>query len=72
MKGKAVEHRVALSRSLCKHVKAFQIGVLCLRCLADNGAEVSRDTGGSLVVLEIMLEADGGMSSIFAPYAHSN
>jgi hypothetical protein len=31
-----------------------------LKFVADNGAEAARDTGGSLVVLEIMLYADGG------------
>lgn len=31
--------------------------------VAQNGAEVSRDPGGSLVVLEVMLEADGGETS---------
>ena len=32
-----------------------------LSWIAESGAEVSRDPGGSLVVCEIMLEADGGM-----------
>jgi len=31
-----------------------------LKFVEDNGAEAARDTGGSLVVLEIMLYADGG------------
>lgn len=31
-----------------------------LNFVVDNGAEAARDTGGSLVVLDIMLHADGG------------
>lgn len=34
-----------------------------LKFVEDNGAEAARDTGGSLVVLEIMLYADGDKSS---------
>ncbi|KAI8970646.1 ARM repeat-containing protein [Trametes punicea] len=34
-----------------------------LQWIAENGAEVARDTGGSLVVLEIMLEAEGDKSA---------
>ena len=38
--------------------KAASEGLLAW--IAEKGAEVSRDTGGSLVVLEVMLEAEGG------------
>jgi len=31
-----------------------------LKFIVDSGAEAARDTGGSLVVLDIMLYADGG------------
>ncbi|KAI0327732.1 ARM repeat-containing protein [Cubamyces sp. BRFM 1775] len=42
-------------------LKAASDGLL--QWIADSGAEVSRDTGGSLVVLEVMLEADGDKSA---------
>jgi pumilio family protein 6 len=32
-----------------------------LQFVAENGAETARDTGGSLLVLEIMLYAEGGL-----------
>lgn len=38
-----------------------------LQFVAENGAETARDTGGSLLVLEIMLYAEGGWSSFLAP-----
>ncbi|CDO74224.1 hypothetical protein BN946_scf184721.g3 [Trametes cinnabarina] len=51
-----------------------------LQWIAESGAEVSRDTGGSLVVIEVMLEADGDKSAasdtllkaISAPYPSSD
>ena len=39
-----------------------------LSWIAQSGADVSRDPGGSLVVLEVMLEADGGAQT--PPHAH--
>ncbi|KAI0746468.1 ARM repeat-containing protein [Daedaleopsis nitida] len=42
-------------------LKAASDGLL--NWVAQNGAEVSRDPGGSLVVLEVMLEADGDKSA---------
>ncbi|KAI9068880.1 ARM repeat-containing protein [Trametes sanguinea] len=47
-----------------------------LQWIAESGAEVARDTGGSLVVIEVMLEAEGDKSAaadtllkaISAPY----
>ena len=38
-----------------------------LQFVAENGAEIARDTGGSLLVLEIMLYAEGGPFSFLAP-----
>lgn len=38
--------------------KAASEGLLAW--IADKGADVSRDTGGSLVVCEVTLEGDGG------------
>lgn len=35
-----------------------------LQFVAENGAETARDTGGSLLVLEIMLYAEGGQFSL--------
>lgn len=37
-----------------------------LAWVAKDGKDVSRDTGGSLVVMEVMLEADGGLLIIFS------
>lgn len=39
-----------------------------LSWIVRDGAEVSRETGGSLVITEIMLEAHGGKSQIFVLY----
>lgn len=36
-----------------------------LQFVAENGTETARDTSGSLLVLEIMLYAEGGQVSFF-------
>jgi len=37
-----------------------------LRWIEDQGADVSRETGGSLIVTEVMLEADGSVYPVRA------
>lgn len=36
-----------------------------LQFVSEKGAEMARDTGGSLIVLEVMLYAEGGKSFFF-------